>query len=67
MTDKINLSVYLVTDSTPELLRGRDICAVVEEALQGGEATQLNQLSSTFNVLLLLIFLSSRRHDCPVS
>ncbi|KAK2762572.1 hypothetical protein FQN54_000745 [Arachnomyces sp. PD_36] len=36
MTDKIDLSLYLVTDSTPELLRGRDICTVVEDAIQGG-------------------------------
>lgn len=32
----VDLSVYLVTDSTPAILRGRDICDVVEEALKGG-------------------------------
>ncbi|ODM21147.1 hypothetical protein SI65_04200 [Aspergillus cristatus] len=32
----LDLSVYLVTDSTPAILKGRDICAVVEEALKGG-------------------------------
>ncbi|KAL2870896.1 uncharacterized protein BJX67DRAFT_369833 [Aspergillus lucknowensis] len=33
---KLNLSLYLVTDSTPAILKGRDLCAVVEEALKGG-------------------------------
>ncbi|PYH96041.1 putative thiamine biosynthetic bifunctional enzyme [Aspergillus ellipticus CBS 707.79] len=32
----LNLSVYLVTDSTPAILKGRDLCTVVEEALKGG-------------------------------
>ncbi|CAI7614784.1 unnamed protein product [Penicillium manginii] len=32
----IDLSLYLVTDSTPAILKGRDICTVVEEALKGG-------------------------------
>jgi thiamine-phosphate diphosphorylase / hydroxyethylthiazole kinase len=34
-----NLSLYLVTDSTPDILKGRDLCAVVEEALKGGLKT----------------------------
>ncbi|PWY80495.1 TMP-TENI-domain-containing protein [Aspergillus heteromorphus CBS 117.55] len=33
---KLNLSVYLVTDSTPAILKGRDLCAIVEQALKGG-------------------------------
>ncbi|PLB41783.1 bifunctional hydroxyethylthiazole kinase/thiamine-phosphate diphosphorylase [Aspergillus candidus] len=32
----MDLSLYLVTDSTPAILKGRDICQVVEEALKGG-------------------------------
>ncbi|BCS02594.1 bifunctional hydroxyethylthiazole kinase/thiamine-phosphate diphosphorylase [Aspergillus luchuensis] len=32
----LDLSVYLVTDSTPAILKGRDLCAVVEEAVKGG-------------------------------
>lgn len=32
----LDLSVYLVTDSTPAILKGRDLCTVVEEALKGG-------------------------------
>ncbi|KAJ5988643.1 hypothetical protein N7481_003853 [Penicillium waksmanii] len=32
----VDLSLYLVTDSTPAILKGRDICTVVEEALKGG-------------------------------
>lgn len=33
----VDLSLYLVTDSTPAILKGRDLCTVVEKALQGGE------------------------------
>ncbi|KAL2827240.1 Hydroxyethylthiazole kinase family-domain-containing protein [Aspergillus cavernicola] len=33
---KLNLSLYLVTDSTPAILKGQDLCAVVEEACKGG-------------------------------
>ncbi|KAJ5933694.1 hypothetical protein N7454_006023 [Penicillium verhagenii] len=32
----VNLSLYLVTDSTPAILKGRDLCTVVEDALKGG-------------------------------
>ncbi|KAL2005450.1 hypothetical protein VTN00DRAFT_2661 [Thermoascus crustaceus] len=32
----VNLSLYLVTDSTPAILKGRDLCHVVQEALKGG-------------------------------
>lgn len=32
----MDLSLYLVTDSTPAILKGRDLCWVVEEALKGG-------------------------------
>lgn len=32
----VNLSLYLVTDSTPAILKGRDLFWVVEEALKGG-------------------------------
>ncbi|KAJ5339429.1 hypothetical protein N7452_006157 [Penicillium brevicompactum] len=32
----LNLSLYLVTDSTPAILKGRDLCTVVEQAIQGG-------------------------------
>ena len=34
----LNLSLYLVTDSTPAILKGRDLCTVVEEALKGGQS-----------------------------
>lgn len=34
--DLANYSLYLVTDSTPEILGGRDICQVVEDAIEGG-------------------------------
>ncbi|RAK96346.1 bifunctional hydroxyethylthiazole kinase/thiamine-phosphate diphosphorylase [Aspergillus ibericus CBS 121593] len=32
----LDLSVYLVTDSTPAILKGRNLCTVVEAALKGG-------------------------------
>ncbi|EER24135.1 thiamine-phosphate pyrophosphorylase, putative [Coccidioides posadasii C735 delta SOWgp] len=32
----IDLSLYLVTDSTPNILGDRDLCTVVEQAIQGG-------------------------------
>ncbi|EGE02884.1 hydroxyethylthiazole kinase [Trichophyton equinum CBS 127.97] len=32
----MNLSLYLVTDSTPKILGDRDLCSVVEQAVQGG-------------------------------
>jgi len=32
----VDYTLYLVTDSRPEILRGRDICDVVEAALKGG-------------------------------
>ncbi|KAL8356558.1 hypothetical protein RB601_001732 [Gaeumannomyces tritici] len=32
----VDYSLYLVTDSTPAVLGGRDICAVVGQALRGG-------------------------------
>ncbi|KAJ5903353.1 hypothetical protein N7504_005736 [Penicillium tannophilum] len=32
----VDLSLYLVTDSTPAILKGRDLCTVVEDALKGG-------------------------------
>lgn len=33
----VDLSLYLVTDSTPAILKNRDLFWVVEEALKGGE------------------------------
>ena len=33
----LDLSLYLVTDSTEAILKGRDLCTVVEEALKGGK------------------------------
>lgn len=41
----VDLSVYLVTDSTPAILKGRDLCWVVEEALKGGERDILSIVS----------------------
>lgn len=32
----VDLSLYLVTDSTPAILGNGDLCKVVEESLKGG-------------------------------
>jgi len=34
--DQVDYSLYLVTDSSPEFLRGRSLAEVVEQALKGG-------------------------------
>jgi Tfp pilus assembly protein PilV len=34
----VDLSLYLVTDATPAILKGRDLCEVVESALKGGQS-----------------------------
>lgn len=47
----MDLSVYLVTDSSPAILRGRDLCEVVQDAIQGGKFT-LNGVYSVFAFLL---------------
>ncbi|EKG10929.1 Thiamine monophosphate synthase [Macrophomina phaseolina MS6] len=36
MKDKIDYSLYLVTDNTPAILRGRDLVSVVRAAVEGG-------------------------------
>lgn len=33
---QVDYSLYLVTDSTPAILKGRDLIEVVKEALEGG-------------------------------
>ena len=32
----VDYSVYLVTDNTPAILRGRDLVAIVKAAVEGG-------------------------------
>lgn len=48
----LDLSIYLVTDSTPAILKGRDICAVVEEALKGGQQSSFCPVSSATSPLI---------------
>ena len=36
MKDKVEYSLYLVTDSTPAILGSQDLVEVVEQALLGG-------------------------------
>ncbi|KAN0083017.1 Hydroxyethylthiazole kinase family domain containing protein [Elaphomyces granulatus] len=52
-----NLSLYLVTDPTPEILKGRDFCTVVEEALKGvliETASKLHAITKTHGVPLII-------------
>ncbi|XHG03202.1 hypothetical protein AWENTII_006518 [Aspergillus wentii] len=49
----LDLSLYLVTDSTPAILKGRDLCKVVEEALKGGVTiVQYREKKSDTGVLI---------------
>lgn len=57
---KIDLSVYLVTDSTGPILKGRDLCAVVEEAVKGG--VTLSPL-----ILYSIDAWQCRCNGCPIS
>lgn len=36
MKDQADYSLYLVTDNTPAILRGRDLVSVVKAAVEGG-------------------------------
>ena len=38
MKPKINYSLYLVTDSTDAILGQRDLCDVVQQAINGGKS-----------------------------
>ncbi|KAI0166236.1 Hydroxyethylthiazole kinase family-domain-containing protein [Xylariaceae sp. FL1272] len=49
----VNLSLYLVTDSTPAILGDKDICQVVEAALRGGvTCVQYRDKTSDTGVLI---------------
>lgn len=37
MASKVDYSLYLVTDSTPAILAGKDLVCVVKEAVEGGK------------------------------
>lgn len=52
----VNLSLYLVTDSTPKILGDRDLCSVVEQAVQGGMRAS-RVLDSLFKPKILTYFL----------
>lgn len=34
---EVDYSLYLVTDSTAPILRGRNLCKVVQDAVEGGQ------------------------------
>lgn len=48
----VDLSLYLVTDSTPAILKGRDLCTVVEQAIQGGELRSFLSIYTLINHIL---------------
>lgn len=41
MKDQVDYSLYLVTDNTPAILRGRDLVSVVRAAVEGGTSITL--------------------------
>ncbi|KAK2746091.1 hypothetical protein FQN57_003431 [Myotisia sp. PD_48] len=50
---KLDLSLYLVTDSTPSILGNKDLCEVVEKAIKGGVTiVQYRDKHSDTNVLV---------------
>lgn len=49
----VNYSLYLVTDSTPAILGGKDICDVVDRAIRGGVSiVQYRDKTSDTGVLI---------------
>lgn len=44
MKDEVDYSLYLVTDNTPAILRGRDLVTVVRAAVEGGTSAALVSL-----------------------
>jgi len=57
----IDYSLYLVTDSTPEILGSRDLIKVVEDAITGGvTCVQLRDKTSTTDELIAI---AKRLHD----
>jgi thiamine-phosphate diphosphorylase/hydroxyethylthiazole kinase len=59
----VDLSLYLVTDSTPAILKGRDLCTVVEEAIKGGKTRELQSLFENYQIVLIF---TTRCHHCPI-
>lgn len=57
----IDVSLYLVTDSTPAILGERSIFAVVEEAIRGGTPPASSHLASRNSLTYV------RSYYCPVS
>ncbi|KAL1977443.1 hypothetical protein VTN31DRAFT_302 [Thermomyces dupontii] len=66
----VNLSLYLVTDSTPAILKGRDLFWVVEEALKGGvTVVQYRDKTSDTGVLIETakkLHAITRRYNVPL-
>ena len=59
--ENVDYSLYLVTDSTDEILGDRDICDVVEAALRGG-VTIIQYRDKTSNTAVL-ISVAKRLHE----
>lgn len=66
----IDYSLYLVTDSTPAILGGRDLCDVVDKALRGG-ATIVQYRDKTSDTGALVstakkLYEVTKRHNVPL-
>ncbi|KAH9906387.1 TMP-TENI-domain-containing protein [Xylariomycetidae sp. FL2044] len=68
--DNVDYSLYLVTDSTPAILGDKDICAVVESALQGGvTCVQYRDKTSDTSVLVDVgrrLHVLTKKHGVPL-
>ncbi|CAN8096277.1 unnamed protein product [Discula destructiva] len=67
---RVNYRLYLVTDSTPAILGDKDICEVVDRALQGGVTlVQYRDKTSETGVLISTakrLHEITRRHNVPL-
>jgi thiamine-phosphate diphosphorylase/hydroxyethylthiazole kinase len=66
----VDYSLYLVTDSTPAILGGRDIVEVVEAALEGGVTVvqYRDKVSDTAKLVSTAqrLHLVTRKHNVPL-
>ncbi|KAB5570080.1 Hydroxyethylthiazole kinase family-domain-containing protein [Coniochaeta sp. 2T2.1] len=69
-TQEVDYSLYLVTDSTPRILRDRNICDVVEAALRGGvTCVQFRDKTSDTGELIRIareLHAITRRYNVPL-
>lgn len=70
MKDKVDYSLYLVTDSTQAILGLRDLIEVVEQALQGGSLHAARVigilLTASINTVSVTQLTHNRSHHRPI-